>query len=256
MVAGDGSIAVSQAEAIRILGIPQAGCIAIISDHASNRVPEDIDLGIDRSLLDAHIAVDIGVAAVAEAMVAADSRFVALLGNVSRLVCDLNREEHAPGLVPAESDGHPIPGNRQDAAGLTARLERFYHPYHAALERTLAAHPPALILSLHSFTPSLASRDEPRPWQVGVLYNEDDRGARLAIPLLEAEGLCVGDQQPYSGVLLNATMNRHAEAHGRFYLGVEVRQDQIGDAAGQAEWAGRLARVCRALVEARRSSQI
>ena len=30
--------------------------------------------------------------------------------------------------------------------------------------------------------------------------------------MLEAEGLIVGDQQPYSGKLLNYTMNRHAEA--------------------------------------------
>ena len=101
----------------------------------------------------------------------------------------------------------------------------------------------ALILSLHSFTPRLASSDEQRPWQVGVLYNNDDRAARLAIPLLEAEGLIVGDQLPYSGKLLNATMNRHAEAEGRPYLGIEVRQDQIAHAAGQAEWAERLARI-------------
>jgi predicted N-formylglutamate amidohydrolase len=76
-----------------------------------------------------------------------------------------------------------------------------------------------------------------------VLYNQDDRAARLAIPLLQAEGLIVGDQQPYSGKLLNATMNRHAEAHGRPYFGIEIRQDLIGDEAGQAEWAERLARV-------------
>src|SRR3546814_9145245 len=57
--------------------------------------------------------------------------------------------------------------------------------------------------------------DEHRPWQVGVLYNQDDRGARFTIPLLEAEGLNVGDQEPYSGKLLNATMNRHAEELGR-----------------------------------------
>ena len=108
--------------------------------------------------------------------------------------------------------------------------------------------PPALIVSLHSFTPSLRSRpDEARPWQVGVLYNRDDRAARLAIPLLVAEGLVVGDQQPYSGTLLNATMNRHAEAKGHPYLGIEVRQDQIADAAGQAAWAGRLARIANAV---------
>ena len=68
----------------------------------------------------------------------------------------------------------------------------------------------------------------------------------IAIPMLEAEGLIVGDQQPYSGKLLNATMNRHAEAEGRPYLGVEIRQDEIADAMGQAVWAERLARICNA----------
>ena len=126
------------------------------------------------------------------------------------------------------------------------RLERFYRPYHEALADLLDRAPPRLIVSLHSFTPSLASKpEEQRPWHCGILYNDDDRAARLAIPLLEAEGLVVGDQQPYSGRLLNATMNRHAEAHGRPYFGIEIRQDRIGDAAGQAEWAERLARIAK-----------
>jgi predicted N-formylglutamate amidohydrolase len=38
-------------------------------------------------------------------------------------------------------------------------------------------------------------------------------------------------------------MNRHAEAHGRPYLGLEIRQDLIGEEAGQARWAARLARI-------------
>ena len=127
------------------------------------------------------------------------------------------------------------------------RLARFHQPYHAELARLLDAVPPALILSLHSFTPVLASQNGARPWQVGVLYNADDRAARLAIPLLEAEGLIVGDQLPYSGRDLNYTMNRHAEAEGRPYLGVEIRQDESADAAGQTAWAGRLARLCNRL---------
>ena len=118
----------------------------------------------------------------------------------------------------------------------------------AALADLLDAVPQALILSLHSFTPQLASHpDELRPWQVGVLYNQDDRAARIAIPLLQAEGLVVGDQEPYSGKLLNATMNRHAEAEGRPYLGIEIRQDEIASPQGQALWAERLARVCHAV---------
>lgn len=229
-------------EAFRIVGTPRFGGILVVSDHASNRVPEDIDLGISTSLLEQHVAIDIGVGAIGEIM-AGNPGISAFQGNVSRLVCDFNRDEHLPSVVPIASDGHAIPGNALDHAGHEARLARFFRPYHAALAATIEAAPPALILSLHSFTPQLASSDEPRPWHVGILYNEDDRAARRAIPLLEAEGLNVGDQQPYSGRLLNATMNRHAEADGRPYLGIEIRQDLIADPSAQRAWADRLARI-------------
>lgn len=51
----------------------------------------------------------------------------------------------------------------------------------------------------------------------------------------------MGENEPYSGKELNATMNRHAEAHGRPYIAVEVRQDQIANKAQQARWAALLA---------------
>lgn len=227
----------------QIVGEPRFGGVLVVSDHASNRVPGDIELGIAPALLNEHIAIDIGVREVG-ALMAQRPGFAAFHANVSRLVCDFNRDEHAPGLVPIASDGHAIPGNDLDHAGRESRLARFYRPYHAALADLLDRFPQALILSIHSFAPSLASHPATRrPWQVGVLYNEDDRGARLALPLLEAEGLTVGDQEPYSGKLLNYTMNRHAEAEGRPYLGVEIRQDEIADAAGQERWAERLARI-------------
>ncbi|PKB24907.1 putative N-formylglutamate amidohydrolase [Novosphingobium kunmingense] len=230
-------------EAWQLHGAPRFGGILVVSDHASNRVPADIDLGIDPALLEQHMAIDIGVGAIGRTM-AQRPGIAAFQCGVSRLVCDVNREPHAPAVIPIASDGHAIPGNALDHAGHEARLERFHMPYHDALAQVLDDAPPALILSLHSFTPRLATGDEARPWQVGVLYNEDDRAARIAIPLLAAEALIVGDQQPYSGKLLNYTMNRHAEADGRPYLGIEIRQDQIGHAAGQAEWAERLARLC------------
>ncbi|WP_421838402.1 N-formylglutamate amidohydrolase [Novosphingobium sp.] len=232
-----------KSEAYEILGTPRFGGILVVSDHASNRVPADIDLGIAPALLKQHIAVDIGVAGVAAHM-AQRPGIAAFLGGVSRLVCDFNRDEHGPTVCPIASDGHAIPGNALDHAGHEARLARFYRPYREALAKLLDEAPPSLILSLHSFTPQLASNpSQQRPWQVGVLYNEDDRASRLAIPLLEAEGLIVGDQEPYSGRLLNATMNRHAEAEGRPYFGIEVRQDQIADPANHALWAERLARI-------------
>lgn len=233
-------------DVFRILGEPRFGGILIVADHASNRVPPEVDLGIPAALLDQHIAVDIGVAGVAERMVRPGT--AAYLANVSRLVCDLNRDPDAPGLVPETSDGHAIPGNLLSLEARTARIATYFEPYHAQLAELLQDKPPALILSIHSFTPQLASNPaELRPWHVGVLYNADDRAARLALPLLEAEGLIVGDQEPYSGKLLNATMNRHAEAEGRPYLGLEIRQDQIGDPAGQALWAERLGRIASAI---------
>ncbi|MFM5916195.1 MAG: N-formylglutamate amidohydrolase [Novosphingobium sp.] len=230
-------------EAWRLIGTPLFGGILVVSDHASNHVPDDIDLGIDCALLGQHIAVDIGVAEVG-ALMAQRPGIATFQAGVSRLVCDCNREEHAPAVIPIASDGHAIPGNALDHSGHAARLARFHAPYHSALTDLLEAYPPALILSLHSFTPQLATRDEPRPWHCGVLYNQDDRAARIAIPLLEAEGLIVGDQEPYSGQVLNYTMNRHAEVDGRPYLGIEVRQDEIATHAQHVVWAERLARIC------------
>lgn len=228
-----------------IIGEPRAGGILLIGDHASNHVPPAIDLAIPPALLDEHIAIDIGVAGVARHMVEAGAIDAAWLAAQSRLVIDLNRDAHAPGLIPIASDGHAIPGNALNHEQHVARIERFYRPYHEGLAALLEAARPALILSLHSFTPALATSDEARPWQVGVLYNNDDRAARIAIPLLEAEGLCVGDQLPYSGKLLNYTMNRHAEGNAIPYLGIEMRQDQVRDSLGQSAWAERLGRICK-----------
>lgn len=215
---------------------PRKGGIVLVADHASNFVPPDIDLGIDPALLDEHIAIDIGVAEVAERM-----GFPAHLATVSRLVCDLHREEDHPAVVPETSDGHLVPGNV--GADVEARLARFHRPYHAAMEDWLTTVEPALIISLHSFTPALKSAPAPRPWEVALLYNRDDRAARHALRLFEERGLTVGDNEPYSGKQLNATMNRHAEAHGRPYLAIEVRQDQILDDGGQARWAALIADV-------------
>lgn len=201
--------------------------ILTVVDHASNHIPPEIDLGIDPALLETHIAWDIGAANLAKAL-----GYPAHVAAVSRLVVDCNRDEDAPGLIPLESDGIVIRGNPGDVAARIA----IYHAYHDALASRIAADRPALLLSLHSFTPRLKS-GEPRPWEIGVLYNEDDRAARVAIPLLEAAGVVTGDQQPYSGKLLNATMNRHGEGAGMPYLGLEVRQNLINTPAGVAKWA-------------------
>jgi predicted N-formylglutamate amidohydrolase len=212
--------------------------VLVVVDHASNHVPDDIDLGIDPALHETHIAWDIGAGALAEALA-----LPAYLATASRLVIDLNREEDSTELIPTLSDGVIIPGNPGDRQ---ARIDTYWRPYHSKLRELIAAMRPKMLVSLHSFTPSLSSKpDQRRPWEVGVLYNEDDRAARIAIALLEEAGLNVGDQLPYSGKDLNATMNRHGEGTDTPYLGIEVRQDLIADATGVA----RMARILLPVIE-------
>jgi predicted N-formylglutamate amidohydrolase len=224
--------------------LPGTPGLLVICDHAANRVPPDIDLGIPPELCERHIAWDIGAEPVARGLCA---RFACpgLFGTVSRLVVDLHREEDSAALIPAASDGHPIPGNAAlDAAARADRIARYYAPYHARLAALVAATAPELIVSIHSFTPQLRSAPgAPRPWQVGILYNQDDRAARIAVAALRAAGFTTGDNEPYSGRQLNATLNRHAEAHGIPYLAIEIRNDLIGDAAGAAAWVDHLAPV-------------
>ncbi|QFT78042.1 N-formylglutamate amidohydrolase [Erythrobacter sp. THAF29] len=225
----------------RQIGEVKRGGLVCVADHASNFVPEDIPLGIAPELLEQHVAYDIGVAGVAGRM-ARRHGIPAHLAQVSRLVIDLHREEDHPDVVPTTSDGHLIPGNI--GADIDARLKKYYRPYHEALAKWLDEAEPELIISLHSFTPKLRNGSEERPWEVSLLYNTDDRAARHAIRLFGELGLKVGENEPYSGKELNATMNRHAEAKGRNYCFIEIRQDLVSTRAEQSRWAAMIADVC------------
>ncbi|MGN6279762.1 MAG: N-formylglutamate amidohydrolase [Sphingomonas sp.] len=220
--------------------IPGTSDVLLLCDHASNQVPEGIELGVRPEQLDLHIAVDIGAEPLTRAL-AARLDAPAILATVSRLVIDLHREAEHPDLIPSVSDGHVIPGNA--VPDRAARIAAYHDPYHEALAALIDQTRPKLLAAIHSFTPRLESARGDRPWEVGILYNEDDRAARIAIDLLKAEGLEVGDNQPYSGKLLNATLNRHGEGRGLPYLAIEVRNDLIADDAGVARWADILGRV-------------
>ena len=220
--------------------------LLVTADHASAAVPHGVELGVSATAMATHIAIDIGTAELARGL-AARLGAPAVIATVSRLVIDFNREPDVTGLIPHISDGVHIIGNDGlPDSERTRRLNAYHAPYHAAIDAAIAETAPTLLVSIHSFTPQLATRpDEARPWPVGILYNQDDRAARLGIAALAARGWNVGDNQPYSGRILNATMNRHAEARGLPYLGFEVRQDQLSNAAGIERWADILADVVR-----------
>lgn len=230
----------------------RAGGPLLICDHASNLVPEGLDLGLPAATMETHIALDIGAGPLAEAL-AARLGAPAVLGRWSRLVADCNRPLDHPGFLPEASDGIPVPGNRGLDARARALREAIHIAYHQGVADAIARMRPALLVSVHSFTPTLASDPAPRPWPVAILWNRDLRAAGPALAELGRDrrvGGPVGANEPYSGRILNYTMDRHAEAGGIPYIGFEVRQDGISDAEGVARWAEILADCVRA-VEAR-----
>jgi predicted N-formylglutamate amidohydrolase len=218
--------------------------VLLLCDHASNAVPADVDLGIPPELLDLHIAIDIGAGPVTRAL-AARLDAPAILATVSRLVIDLHREPDHPGLIPHRSDGHLIPGN--ETADRQSRIARFHAPYHRLIRDRVRAQRPGLILSIHSFTPRLEHGGSDRPWEVGILYNRDVRAAHPAIHFFRAQGLATGDNEPYSGRLLNATLNRHAEAQGIPSVAIEIRNDLIRESADVERWSQVLAGLTNSL---------
>ncbi|KAB1070402.1 N-formylglutamate amidohydrolase [Methylobacterium planeticum] len=231
-----------------VSGDPACGLL-ILCDHASNFVPEDIPLGVAEAEFARHIAYDIGAAGVTRRLAAALGA-PAILTRFSRLIIDPNRGREDPTLVMRLSDGAVVPGNaRIDEAGKAARIARFYDPFDRAIEAGIAAGAAAgatpAIVTIHSFTPYW--RGVARPWQVGILYDRDDRLSAPLIAGLRADpaGLTVGDNEPYGGGLPGDTIDRHAMARGLPNALVEIRQDLIAGETGQAEWAERFARLLR-----------
>ena len=83
----------------------------LIADHASNYVPEGVDLGVPSAMMTEHVAIDIGVAPLAQAL-CATLGCPGVLGGVSRLVIDLNSgRATVDGRGAARGpDGNPIQG--------------------------------------------------------------------------------------------------------------------------------------------------
>ncbi len=227
-----------------IEGRSDAG-VLFLCDHASNALPPEYgDLGLPPEAFQRHIAYDIGSAGVTRAL-AARFNAPALLTRYSRLLIDPNRGADDPTLVMQLSDGAVIPGNAcVDAAEIARRTALYWTPYRqkagALLDEMSAAGPTPAIVSLHSFTP--VWRGSPRPWRIGLLWDNDPRMAQPLLERLETAGLePVGDNEPYDGALKGDTLYDLASARGQAHVLIEIRQDLIAEPAGQIEWAGRIA---------------
>lgn len=225
--------------------------ILLLCDHASNQLAPGICLGLAEEELTGHIAWDIGAAAVTRHLAQLLS-CPAILASVSRLVVDCNRPT-VDSVVPI-SDGVLIPGNQKLSLAQLMERHALHQNYHGQISSRIETDPPRLLVAVHSFTPMLAAAPAPRPWPIALLWNQDDLAAQHALAALRNEpclaGSPIGANEPYSGKLLNYTLNRHAEANGIPYLGVEIRQDLVADKAGEQRFAAILARTIQRVLEA------
>jgi predicted N-formylglutamate amidohydrolase len=233
----------------------------LTSDHYGRAIPRILgDLGLPASELSRHIAWDIGIAGVADAL----SRHLnahLIAQRYSRLVIDCNRPPSAASSIPVISEATAIKANEGLAIeAAQARRQAIFEPYHRriaeTIDRRLREGKPVVLVSLHSFTPVYAG--VARPWHIGTLYQRDKKLPPLLLKALRAEaGLVVGDNEPYAvSDETDYTVPVHGEARGLINTGIEIRQDLIADQAGQRQWADRLARIFREIETALRAEQM
>jgi predicted N-formylglutamate amidohydrolase len=228
--------------------------LVLACDHASDRFPKVLgNLGLDPFARRCHLAVDIGAGPLTE-YVADSLGATAVLAQYSRLVVDCNRDLKDASAFLEYGDGIPVPGNRGlDAAEKLRRAETIYEPYHAAidteLDRLAALQVEPLFIGVHSFTPVLNGVS--RRWEIGILWDRD-RG--LHVPFIEGfrrAGFETGDNEPYSGrAPEDYTIDHHAEARSLPCIGLEVRHDLLGDAAGIARVGNTLCRIIEDILAA------
>ncbi|WP_428267156.1 N-formylglutamate amidohydrolase [Haliangium sp.] len=215
-------------------------------EHAGRALPARVgDLGLSALDLERHIAWDIGAAGVTRGL---SERLdaTAVLQRYSRLVVDCNRAPSAHDFIAVHSETTAIHANRDlDPAEVAARTREIFTPYHDAIRTALdareSAGQPTVLVAVHSCTP--VYHGVWRPWHVGVLYDLDDRFARIVLDLLSEHGeLTVGENEPYELTHeRDYSVPLHGEQRGIPHVELEIRQDLIESRDGQDEWAERLA---------------
>jgi predicted N-formylglutamate amidohydrolase len=217
-------------------------------DHYGRLIPRALgDLGLPESELVRHIAWDIGIAGVAEALSDHLSAHL-IVQRYSRLVIDCNRPPSAASSIPRISEATTISGNEglsREAAELRRKI--IFDPYHRRIDEVIEARlrqgMPTVLVALHSFTSVYAGIA--RPWHIGTLYHRDTHLPPRLLRHLRADAhLVVGDNEPYAvSDETDYTIPVHGEKRGLMNTGIEIRQDLIGDQSGQRQWAERLARI-------------
>lgn len=213
------------------------GRLVFTCEHASAELPEPWTWPEqDRWLVDTHWASDIGAADFTR-RIAGLMNAPAVLSRFSRLLIDPNRPLESDTLFRENAEGRMVHLNEGLLeAERRRRIERFYHPYHAAVSSTVERSACDTVFSIHTFTDDYEG--EKRSLELGVLFDHDEEPAYRLVRHLADAGFHVAPNEPWSGKIgLAYSPVRHAREFGRCALEIEARQDLIVDES----FAGRLA---------------
>src|SRR6202047_286274 len=160
---GDTSLLLGGADVPPVLEDNAAGRspFLLTCDHYGRTIPRVLgDLGLPADELTRHIAWDIGIAGVADAL-SQDLDAHLIAQRYSRLVIGWNRPPDAASSIPRRSEATVIQGNEgltQEAAA--TRRRQIFDPYHRRLAEVIEARlrdgVATVLVSLHSFTPVYA----------------------------------------------------------------------------------------------------
>jgi len=232
---------------VEVINPSGQGNFVLVCEHASRFIPVEFkNLGLERDVLNSHVAWDPGALGVAEHLSALlDAPLVAQ--RISRLIYDCNRPPQSASAMPEKSEIFDVPGN----AGLSQsqrqlRIDQYYHPFRqtlsAGIDRHIAQILPPVLITIHSFTPVYFGVK--RNLDIGILHDSDSRFADELLASLQQEShYIVARNQPYGpGDGVTHTLVQHALPRGLMNVMIEIRNNIIDTQPSQLKMAELLAR--------------
>lgn len=228
--------------------------LVVTCEHATHAVPRELrHLGLAPADRRRHVAWDPGALPVAR-VVAKAFGARSFVGEVSRLVVDLNRSEDHPQLMARRSAGVRVRGNEGiDDSERERRLARYWRPFRSRVSSAVAracARGGCLHLSVHSFVERLHGVE--RVHDVGLLFDPRVPHERELVERLQRalsdHGLSVRKNFPYFGHTDGHTTSLRRVHPGTHYAGIEIELNQrvVRSAAGQRRVAAALVASLRA----------
>ncbi len=203
------------------------GQIILSCEHGGNQIPSNYQKLFKRqvNLLNSHYAYDKGALVVARRL---SKRLKAPLiySITSRLLIDLNRSLHHPGLF---SD---FSRSANDIIK-SEIIKHHYSPYHSRIgkliDESIQHNKRAFHFSIHSFTPEL--NGEVRNADFGILYNpsrniEKKIAKSLQLFIKENSGFSVRLNYPYLGKADGLTTILRKKYPVSRYCGIEIEMNQ------------------------------